>query len=125
MTCLFRSTTTTAHPSVTAIGKDDRGIRAMETRQPEKGSGKVDKEPAAPANFIDTIIEEHNRTGRFGGRVQTRFPPEPNGYLHIGHAKSIGLNFGTAARYGVKCNPRFHDNNPVDEEIQYFRYDLE
>ncbi len=70
-------------------------------------------------NFIQEIIEDDNRTGKWGGKVHTRFPPEPNGYLHIGHAKSICLNFGLAAKYGGLCNLRFDDTNPIKEEQEY------
>ncbi len=70
-------------------------------------------------NFIETIIEEDLKNGKNGGAIQTRFPPEPNGYLHIGHAKSIVLNFTMARKFGGKCNLRFDDTNPVKEEERY------
>jgi glutaminyl-tRNA synthetase len=72
-----------------------------------------------PNNFIEEIIREDNRTGRWDGRVHTRFPPEPNGYLHIGHAKSICLNHGLAQKFGGKFNLRFDDTNPEKEEHEY------
>ena len=70
-------------------------------------------------NFITKIIDEDNKTGKWDKRVHTRFPPEPNGYLHIGHAKSICLNFGIAKKYNGKCNLRFDDTNPLKEEVEY------
>ena len=75
--------------------------------------------PAAATHFIREIILEDLKSNKFAGRVHTRFPPEPNGYLHIGHAKSICLNFGLAAEFGGKCNVRFDDTNPSKEEVEY------
>ena len=72
-----------------------------------------------PANFIENIIMEDLKSGKHGGRVVTRFPPEPNGYLHIGHAKSICLNFGLAQKFGGICHLRFDDTDPAKEESEY------
>jgi len=78
-------------------------------------------EPKEGLDFIRRIVEEDNRTGKWDQRVATRFPPEPNGFLHIGHAKSICINFGIAQEYGGSCNLRYDDTNPAKEEEQYVR----
>ncbi len=74
---------------------------------------------APPSDFIRALVIRDNETGRWGGKVATRFPPEPNGYPHIGHAKSICLNFGVAAQFGGTCNLRFDDTNPTTEDMEY------
>src|SRR5271157_3623582 len=74
---------------------------------------------AGPSNFVREIILEDLKTNKYEGRVHTRFPPEPNGYLHVGHAKSICLNFGLAVEFGGLCNLRFDDTNPEKEDTEY------
>ena len=89
------------------------------TRDKETAAAALNGSTDRPSNFVRDIVLEDLKTNRHGGRVHTRFPPEPNGYLHIGHAKSICLNFGLAAEFGGKTNLRFDDTNPEKEEQEY------
>jgi glutaminyl-tRNA synthetase len=88
-------------------------------RPDNRSPGSPSGERGPVSNFLRAIINEDKRSDKYGGRVVTRFPPEPNGYLHYGHAKSIILNFGLAAENGGRCNLRFDDTNPVKEDVEY------
>src|SRR3954462_3129320 len=87
--------------------------------EPNKDDANKAGDEREGLDFVRRIVEEDLRTGKWNGRVATRFPPEPNGYLHIGHAKSICLNFGIAQEYGGVCNLRYDDTNPETEDMEY------
>ncbi|MBQ2123230.1 MAG: glutamine--tRNA ligase, partial [Bacteroidaceae bacterium] len=82
---------------------------------------EINSEPKKSLNFIEKIVQNDLAEGKNGGRLQTRFPPEPNGYLHIGHAKAIAMDFGIAEKFGGQCFLRMDDTNPQKEDLEYVR----
>ncbi len=96
-------------------GTERNEIKAID----ESVTERTENDLPSPTDFIRAAVMEDIRTGRFGGHVHTRFPPEPNGYLHIGHAKAISIDFGIAEEFGGKCNLRYDDTNPVKEDVEY------
>jgi len=106
--------------------KSNRFGASENKKKNEKKTTSMSKtDSVVPSDFIREIIDEDLKTNKYGRRVHTRFPPEPNGYLHIGHAKSICLNFGIAAQYGGLCNLRFDDTNPTKEQPEYVKAIIE
>jgi len=108
-----------AAPPHACDGSGDASIALASGTKKDKRSHARSARETVAANFLRTIIAEDNRSGKYAGRVVTRFPPEPNGYLHFGHAKSIVLNFGLAAENGGVCHLRFDDTNPLKEDVEY------
>jgi hypothetical protein len=103
-------------PPPSTVSDLDAKSRQTPQNRVEQGG---ERPAAAQSNFIRQIIEADNASGKHGGKVITRFPPEPNGFLHIGHAKSICVNFGIAKDYGGVCHLRFDDTNPIKEDVIY------